>query len=521
LGAYAVLGPWAANIEEFSGATAVRPLIVTMVVSAIMFGLARVAFGGWAWAALPASAAIVLLTGYGHIYRVLEPAQLMGMQLGRHRHLIPAAVVLVVAFSMIGRRRPTWVLNLVPVANLMAVTGLVLPVVLIVAATLQMERNADNRENSALVIPIPKVQDSSQMPDVYYIVTDTYARGDVLLGTYQYDNGQFYRFLEEQGFYVADQSRANYLWTHLSLASALNMQYIQELLPDLDNNSGAQVVDALKHSRLRATLEAAGYSTVGFATGWDGSEFYDADILLYPDMPDFQRLQHAGTISDFEGILLQNSAAMVLIDLDSLRRTPVAEFVAARLEDRFTLQRSIALGQFENLANVPSIPGPKFVFAHILPPHGPHLFGRDGELVDYEPRAFTLTEGLVADSRGSSRYLDELIYITTRLEQIVQSILTNSTRPVVIVLQSDHGPAVGIDWDDDPDLQALANRAAILNAYYLPPDCQSSLYPTITPVNSFRVVLGCVFGAEIDIVPDRTYIGYNSFELLAFDSIDD
>jgi hypothetical protein len=35
------------------------------------------------------------------------------------------------------------------------------------------------------------------------------------------------------------------------------------------------------------------------------------------------------------------------------------------------------------------------------------------------------------------------------------------------------------------------------------------------------VVLGCVFGAEIDIVPDRTYIGYNSFELLAFDSIDD
>ena len=50
-----------------------------------------------------------------------------------------------------------------------------------------------------------------------------------------------------------------------------------------------------------------------------------------------------------------------------------------------------------------------------------------------------------------------------------------------------------------------ANRYEILNAYYLPGDGAESLYPTITPVNSFRVILDKYFGENFPLLPDVSY----------------
>ena len=36
----------------------------------------------------------------------------------------------------------------------------------------------------------------------------------------------------------------------------------------------------------------------------------------------------------------------------------------------------------KQLHNVPYIPGPKFVFAHLIIPHSPFVFGPDGEYID-------------------------------------------------------------------------------------------------------------------------------------------
>ena len=61
----------------------------------------------------------------------------------------------------------------------------------------------------------------------------------------------------------------------------------------------------------------------------------------------------------------------------------------------------------------------------------------------------------------------------------------------MIIIQGDHGL----------DTEA---RMAILNAYYLPGDGAKMLYPTITPVNSFRVVFNAYFGQEYPILPDTS-----------------
>ncbi len=46
---------------------------------------------------------------------------------------------------------------------------------------------------------------------------------------------------------------------------------------------------------------------------------------------------------------------------------------------------------------------------------------------------------------------------------------------------------------------------SILSAYYLPEAGRKMLYPAITPVNSFRVVLDSSFGAGLPLLPDRSF----------------
>jgi hypothetical protein len=44
---------------------------------------------------------------------------------------------------------------------------------------------------------------------------------------------------------------------------------------------------------------------------------------------------------------------------------------------------------------------------------------------------------------------------------------------------------------------------AILNAYRLPGDGVEKIYPSITPVNSFRVVFDTYFGTSLGLLEDR------------------
>jgi hypothetical protein len=51
----------------------------------------------------------------------------------------------------------------------------------------------------------------------------------------------------------------------------------------------------------------------------------------------------------------------------------------------------------------------------------------------------------------------------------------------------------------------LHERLGILNAYLLPGIDPALIYPTITPVNSFRLVVNQYFGADLPLLPDRSF----------------
>ena len=52
----------------------------------------------------------------------------------------------------------------------------------------------------------------------------------------------------------------------------------------------------------------------------------------------------------------------------------------------------------------------------------------------------------------------------------------------------------------------LRKKTGILNAYYLPDVDKSVLYPSITPVNSFRVIFNLYFNTDFELLPDEIYV---------------
>ena len=106
------------------------------------------------------------------------------------------------------------------------------------------------------------------------------------------------------------------------------------------------------------------------------------------------------------------------------------------------------------------------------------------------------------------RYVGALKYLNKRLMAVIDRILAESAVPPIIVLQGDHGPASTVKGTGThylPTPEFLAERFPILNAYHLPGGAAAQLYPEITPVNSFRLILNQYFDYDLPLLPDRSF----------------
>jgi hypothetical protein len=150
-------------------------------------------------------------------------------------------------------------------------------------------------------------------------------------------------------------------------------------------------------------------------------------------------------------------------------------------------------------------------------PHPPYIFDGDG--------------GFVSKDRQSQRtfaqnYRNAVTAANGMIRQLVEAILRESASPPVIIVQGDEGPyppGTGADsflWRTAGTAQ-LRMRSGILNAYYLPGVDSRVLYPTISPVNSFRVVFNTYFGTNLPLLPDRTFRHVSSLQPFPLDDITD
>ena len=331
-------------------------------------------------------------------------------------------------------------------------------------------------------------------PDVYYLILDGYGRSDVLEEYHGVNNSDLTNELRRMGFYVADQSTANYVKTVHSLASALDLLYLSEVAEragiTAESEGGFKILaELLKHNQVMQTLRQLGYTVTTFASGWGATERILTDGYRSP----------AVDFTEFEtGLLALTPVPTILRKLQLM--TPLRA------------HRHRVLYVFDTLPGLSEERSPKFVFAHILCPHYPYTFDEDGGFQDHEPGDYRWNENQNPAGYNAAEYrkltLDgygpQVRFLTRRITETIAQILQRSPHPPIIILQGDHGPD-SLCHPTEPDLACLHEKFPILNAYYLPNGGDKMLYPEITPVNTFRVIFNHYFGANFELLPDRNY----------------
>ena len=306
-------------------------------------------------------------------------------------------------------------------------------------------------------------------PNIYYIMTDSYARQDQLLNLFNYDNSPFLSCLKEHGFYVADQAYANYPETFLSLPSALWMDYpVTETSPKFsDRHMFYGIIQG--HNPLVTYLKAHGYAYLHMGSGrWTGSK-----------------------CGGNEDLCLANNDEL---HIAFYSMTPIAAFKRTySLTTAASLETNLDL-----IAQYPSF----FLLAHLHPPHPPRTFDTNCQQSLEKPN-LTLW-----NKSGKPAYLNDLRCTNQQLIRVIDTILSRDPQAIIVV-HSDHGTAYSVNWQgpiDQWSREAFEERFSILMALRLPADCRHTLYPSLSPVNIFRVTLACLEGRPPETLADVSYI---------------
>lgn len=541
---YPVLSIYAANSDRLRPVFTLRPLSLSLLLGLIVLVLVWFVVRDWRRAGLITSLFIVLFYTYGHVYNLLEGASLIGVAIGRHRTMLILWGSMFLLGSWVILKRLKNVVKATSLLNFIAVLALAFPLTSLLMFNLRQLNPASTSTQDKFIQPDPSgvVREPEELPDIYYIILDAYARQDVLQQFYDYDNSAFLGELESLGFTIADESLANYGQTGLSIASSLNMDYLQTAIDDLDSEQTdfAQVVPLIKHSRVRELLESYGYQMVAFSTGYSITEMDDASLYLEPENSGTRgnilgSMSKIGEVNPFEVLVVQSTAAVLLTDFMSRCVTELDAYQASTPEERealsinqagwfnkvcelfeglhntlnypFREHRERIQYAFDTLPDLVDITEPHFVFAHIVAPHFPYVFGPDGEVGSHlEETGLPFWYYTGTDKDYIYGYIGQITYVDKRMQDILRDILNNSDREPIIIIQADHGPDSSSYGDEQAAVHFLSERFPILNVYYLPSYCgQDQLYPSITPVNSFRVIFNACLGGDFELLEDRSY----------------
>ncbi len=332
------------------------------------------------------------------------------------------------------------------------------------------------------------------LPDVYYVILDGYPRNDVIKSVFGYDNGAFTRALEKRGFFVAKKSTSNYSFTRFSLASSLNMTY----LDFLENNKSALkgpdvpvVLRMVEKNKATDFLKSKGYKFVHF-----GSDFTLTARNRYADEE-----SGCSRSSEFAGVFLRTTLLLPFYD-DIIREN----------------RRQIIMCSLEKLEKFSDRGRPAFVFVHITALHPPYIFGKYAREHKSGAGASEKWDGADWNREG---FIEQIEYLNGRTLKIVDALLATKPEPVII-LQGDHGSAgtfkSNADYENPTD-GMLRERMSILNAYHLPEGGNKLLYDSISPVNSFRVIFNFCFGTHYSLLPDKSYFSNSLHEYVQFHEV--
>ncbi len=410
------------------------------------------------------SLSLILFFSYGHIQKILTD---YGLELP-NKVLLPIFLIIFILISIGIIRNNSNFKNWTKIINTIAFTIVIISLINFV--------NIDDYDNQIYFENeqnlFPKYENT---PNVFYIILDAYAGQYALQEFYNFDNSNFINELNQRNFNVINKSNSNYAFTFLSLPSTLNMKYLDNYERNEISSNMDLTYDMIPDNQVMKNFKQMDYEIVTVSSGWGTTRNFELSDISY-----------CGTFN-----LIDSSQILVSILDNSIIRSFYAKLFT---DDR----REKTLCQFDRIPNaLDDTEKPFFLFAHIMIPHKPYLFGPNGESLETD----TLEVGGIYEKRNFN-YIKQLQFANKKTLELIDEILKNSNEPPIIIIQSDHGSEYP---EDASKFLKMYEKMHNFNSYHLPYGGESILYDDITPVNSFRLIFNYYFNANYEILEDKSY----------------
>jgi hypothetical protein len=286
--------------------------------------------------------------------------------------------------------------------------------------------------------------------------------------------------LEERGFEVAEESRSNYALTALTLASMFQMRHIPDipsLAEETGYKEGYRAITRVLAEPLPAleTLRRHGYETVAIPS-----------VATEVKLRTVDRDLDTGQIVQLETVLLGRTLI-----------APIVDFIAPDFV--FDQQRSRSLDTLAAVELTATDGRQQFVFAHVMLPHAPFVFGPGGEPLP-QPECVpvcSIFERPADHDEWLRLYRDQVVFVNDRVLQLIDAMRSVGADPV-IVLMSDHGSRA---------FQPENQEEMLLNFFAAHSPGAPGLFPSdATPINIFPRLFGAYLDEEIPLIPDRFFL---------------
>lgn len=483
---------WAFNPGQTNPRLAFYTLLVVVAGVILVHGLMWLIFRKADWAILATTVVALTFFTYGHAFEFLWQHKVVWTQWKLNLLLGVGYGGLSIAFLawMLRTKR-----NLLPALMLV----LTISAFMVVFSAFKMTSHdtsatsvKNNRTGSTTISeaagvfpagePVEAIlEDRADMPDIYYIIPDAYVGEDILRDIFSHENKPFLDWLRSKGFYIADRATSNYPMTFLSLASSLNIVYLDDVIKEAGQMGTSRnlIAHVTANNWVGRHLRSKGYRYTQVMTMANATSTSAITDMEFAYVPYWRRNQ-------FNNVFMQTTVLRSLVPSVSGSHNY----------------------SFDTLERVAEIDGPTFLLAHFILPHPPYVFDRNGKVMNDIP--LSLHWDRAERSKLGNGYLDQLIYFNTRIKQSIEAILTKSKVPPIIIIQADHGwvnsgrPDVPIS-DEAAWTPHIKERFSILNAYLVPPKIRERLYPSITPVNTFRIIFSELFDEDLPLLEDKNY----------------
>src|SRR3989344_5055069 len=475
------------NIEQVEYQVVLTPVLVVLFVVGLVFSAVKLFIKDNIKAGIVSSIILSSLFYFGLAHQSLKKLSIIDSSTEYLYLVLAAWLVCTIYFVYVFVKTKRDLANIAKIINFSVISFLVISLINIFI----YEVSKPELASEYVIKPGMAINKTNvDLPDIYYFMPDEYAGLDTLRNHFGYENKEFVDFLENRGFVVPRKSRSNYSVTLTSLSSTLNLKYINEDLSNVASLSSQPAYripqKMIENNEAMFFLKSQGYKFITFDSGWAITDFNKNADIFY----------NKGYFNEFSIILIRATILKPLI--------LGGDFVAEDMRKRI-------LGIFDELKNIPEIKGPKFIFAHIVSPHGPYIFGPNGEKV------LDMTELALNPEEEKKRYLDQLIFISKKLQDSVTEILNKSKTPPIIIIQSDHGV-----WLSTPEVnedEAKGVRLKNFSAYYLPGKDKNIVPQDMSAVNTFRLIFNQYFGLNLEMLESRSYLPDDS--LRKFEDITD